>query len=180
MFESVRELSSEPVPVCELSTEPVPPPPPTWVLKKMVTTEEYEYITAARCVLEYLTGEEFAPACIPWLRFADMQLESDAYCERLKMMINYEPVDRPLVYTLPLELSGLYYDADLYMQLLSHVDDARVLTCHINSTAVIELRGVKATADMINEIRNQLHGLTRTRVWVGSPRCRCPPTEGLE
>lgn len=141
------------------------------VLKKMIHRDEFEFLEKCREMIGELTGEEFTVESPPWLKFAGMQLQSDGHCENLQMAINYEPT---ILYELPLELQGLYEDRNAYMEFITYIAQARFIGNTMNGIALIPIPQMMDDADLRNYLRNQLHALTKFRVWVGSPRCKCP------
>lgn len=141
------------------------------ILRKMIHREEFEFLEKCRATISELTGEEFIVAEPPWLKFAGIQLQSDAYCESLQIAINYEPC---ILYELPIELHGLYEDRDAYMEFITYVAQARFIGNTMNGVALIPLPQMMSDTDLRTYLRNQLHALTKFRVWVGSPRCKCP------
>jgi len=141
-------------------------------IRKLLCRDERQFLEKCRSILSDLTGEEFIASSPDWLRFATMQLESDGYCEILKMSIDYT---QEIVYELPKELCHLYEDREQYDMFAEQLSNARMIYNTLNGVAVIPVHYIEDDDLLRDHFRNKLHLLTRFRVWVGSPRCKCPP-----
>ncbi len=140
-------------------------------LGKMLSRPEYVFLQKCHEMIGELTGEEFASADPQWLHFANMRLELDGHCDRLKMAVE---LDFLSLYRLPVELEDLYYDRDAYAEFVQYVNDARLICCAMNGVALIHIPRLMSDDELREYLRNSLHRMTAFRVWVGSPRCKCP------
>lgn len=142
-----------------------------FVFRKMVLPAECEYIRAAREIMSDITGEDFTVETPDWLSFGQIPLQCDGMNERLKMMIDYEPGG---LYTVPLGCEYIYDNAQLYDEFAGHISDARVVSASMAGYAICTVPGGLSRDDLRTHLRNWQHWLTNYRVWVGSPRCKCP------
>jgi hypothetical protein len=169
MFEQVTEL-----PMMEMREEvqtPAPEAPPQLsgvTLKKLFRREEYDFLCRCRNMISQLTGETFDTAAPPWLHFANMGLECDAYCERLKISLSFAGAQ---FYDLPAGLHHLYDDRADYSMMLEYIDQSRMICNWRAGVLDIQVPYMMSDRALREFLRAQLHGLTRYRVWVGSPRC---------
>lgn len=142
------------------------------LLRKMIRRDEYEFLLRARKMISELTGEDFTIETPEWYCGGGFRLEFDGFCDRLKMAINYDPV---FIYQLPSGMEELADDIELYELLLEHIAETRLIRASMNGIAVIPLPGVMDDVALRKYLLDKLHELTKFRVWVGSPRCKCHP-----
>lgn len=153
-------------------TEPIHLENQPWsghTLHKLLRRPEYEFVKKCRDIMEQLTGEKFTVESPPWLLFAGMQLQMDGYCEKLKQGLDFTPCN---LYNLPEGQDHMHGTPD-YQQMLQYIAEARIVYCGLAGVALIPIPCIMSDEQLVDYLDTKLHELTKFRVWVGSPRCKC-------
>jgi hypothetical protein len=139
-------------------------------ITKLFNTDQYTVIKNAIEIISELTGEDFIPCNPPWLEINGLSFSLDGYSEKLKLAI--ESVG--YLYELPQDLEDIYNNREEYAEFIEYTTFFKQLSCGGAGIIIIPIPEINDKKNLRLYLRNQLHRLTKYRVWVGSPRCKCP------